>query len=118
MNLQATVISFLCNSLVVRLFFFLNCSKLCSILQAITTSSMKKNEIIFGEIQSQLKNKNMTILVKANSDSNVSIFFSLCFLYFCEFHSSVFLICGIFFMDMCMWGFQIVCYYFIDLHAT
>ena len=74
MNLQATVISFLCNSLVVRLFFFLNCSKLCSILQAITTSSTKKNEIIFGEIQSQLKNKNMTILVKANSDSNVSIF--------------------------------------------
>ncbi|XP_008786741.1 mitochondrial outer membrane protein porin 1-like [Phoenix dactylifera] len=39
---------------------------------AITASGTKKNELIFGEIQSQLKNKNITVDVKANSDSNLS----------------------------------------------
>lgn len=59
----------------VCLFFFLQLlSNLCFILQAITASSTKKNDLIFGEIQSQLKNKNVTVDVKANSDSNVSIF--------------------------------------------
>ncbi|XP_073006780.1 mitochondrial outer membrane protein porin 1-like [Typha latifolia] len=38
---------------------------------AITASGTKKNEVIFGEIQSQLKNKNITVDVKANSDSNL-----------------------------------------------
>ncbi|XP_020242614.1 mitochondrial outer membrane protein porin 1-like [Asparagus officinalis] len=38
---------------------------------AITASSTKKNDIIFGEIQSQLKNKNITVDVKANSESNL-----------------------------------------------
>ncbi|XP_010932447.1 mitochondrial outer membrane protein porin 1 [Elaeis guineensis] len=38
---------------------------------AITASGTKKNEFIFGEIQSQLKNKNITVDVKANSDSNL-----------------------------------------------
>ena len=38
---------------------------------AITASSTKKNDLIFGEIQSQLKNKNITVDVKANSDSNL-----------------------------------------------
>ncbi|EHA8587924.1 Mitochondrial outer membrane protein porin 1 [Cocos nucifera] len=41
-------------------------------LQAITASGTKKNELILGEIQSQLKNKNITVDVKANSDSNLS----------------------------------------------
>ncbi|ONK76605.1 uncharacterized protein A4U43_C03F30040 [Asparagus officinalis] len=40
---------------------------------AITASSTRKNEMIFGEIQSQLKNKNVTVDVKANSDSNVEL---------------------------------------------
>ncbi|KAL5201796.1 hypothetical protein ABZP36_036150 [Zizania latifolia] len=38
---------------------------------AITATSTKKADLIFGEIQSQIKNKNITIDVKANSDSNV-----------------------------------------------
>lgn len=47
-------------------------------MQAVTASSTKKADLIFGEIQSQIKNKNMTIDVKANSDSNVN-FSSLLF---------------------------------------
>ncbi|XP_042422178.1 mitochondrial outer membrane protein porin 1-like [Zingiber officinale] len=39
---------------------------------AITASGTKKNDLIFGEIQSQLKNKNVTFDVKAKSDSNVT----------------------------------------------
>ncbi|KAL6599305.1 hypothetical protein ACP70R_045799 [Stipagrostis hirtigluma subsp. patula] len=38
---------------------------------AITATSTKKADLIFGEIQSQIKNKNVTVDVKANSDSNV-----------------------------------------------
>ncbi|EAZ44453.1 hypothetical protein OsJ_29066 [Oryza sativa Japonica Group] len=38
---------------------------------AITATSTKKADLIFGEIQSQIKNKNITVDVKANSDSNV-----------------------------------------------
>lgn len=38
---------------------------------AITTSGTKKNDLLFGEIQSQIKNKNVTVDVKANSSSNV-----------------------------------------------
>ncbi|KAG8049609.1 hypothetical protein GUJ93_ZPchr0009g2451 [Zizania palustris] len=38
---------------------------------AITATSTKKADLIFGEIQSQIKNKNITIDVKANSDSNI-----------------------------------------------
>ncbi|OAY65386.1 mitochondrial outer membrane protein porin 1-like [Ananas comosus] len=38
---------------------------------AITASGTKKNDFIFGEIQSQLKNKNITVDVKANSDSSL-----------------------------------------------
>ncbi|XP_072966365.1 mitochondrial outer membrane protein porin 1 [Typha angustifolia] len=38
---------------------------------AVTASGTKKNDLIFGEIQSQLKNKNITVDVKANSDSNL-----------------------------------------------
>ncbi|XP_008808420.2 mitochondrial outer membrane protein porin 1-like [Phoenix dactylifera] len=38
---------------------------------AITASGTKKNEFIFGEIQSQLKKKNITVDVKANSESNL-----------------------------------------------
>jgi voltage-dependent anion channel protein 2 len=40
-------------------------------MQAITATSTKKADLIFGEIQSQIKNKNITVDVKANSDSNV-----------------------------------------------
>ncbi|KAL5206210.1 hypothetical protein ABZP36_034419 [Zizania latifolia] len=38
---------------------------------AITATSTKKADLIFGEIQSQIKNKNITIDVKANSNSNI-----------------------------------------------
>ncbi|KAJ0971302.1 hypothetical protein J5N97_019261 [Dioscorea zingiberensis] len=38
---------------------------------AITASGTKKSDLIFGEIQSQLKNKNVTVDVKANSDSSL-----------------------------------------------
>ncbi|XP_010925058.1 mitochondrial outer membrane protein porin 1 isoform X2 [Elaeis guineensis] len=38
---------------------------------AITASGTKKTEFIFGEIQSQLKKKNITVDVKANSESNL-----------------------------------------------
>lgn len=63
-------------------------------LQAITASGTKKNELIFGEIQSQLKNKNITVDVKANSDSNVSCLRSesiilLCYVYFYILQSSL-----------------------------
>ncbi|KAJ8477248.1 hypothetical protein OPV22_020975 [Ensete ventricosum] len=36
---------------------------------SITTSGTKKNELIFGELQSQLKNNNISVDVKATSDS-------------------------------------------------
>uniref|UniRef100_A0A453KP06 Mitochondrial outer membrane protein porin 1 n=1 Tax=Aegilops tauschii subsp. strangulata TaxID=200361 RepID=A0A453KP06_AEGTS len=38
---------------------------------AITATSTKKADLILGEIQSQIKNKNITVDVKANSASNV-----------------------------------------------
>ncbi|KAM0895723.1 hypothetical protein ACQ4PT_023658 [Festuca glaucescens] len=38
---------------------------------AITASSTKKGDLILGEIQSQIKNKGITVDVKANSASNV-----------------------------------------------
>ncbi|TVU09294.1 hypothetical protein EJB05_42757 [Eragrostis curvula] len=38
---------------------------------AITATSTKKADLIIGEIQSQIKNKNITVDVKANSSSNV-----------------------------------------------
>ncbi|WOL00334.1 mitochondrial outer membrane protein porin 1-like [Canna indica] len=39
---------------------------------AVTASGTRKNDIVFGEIQSQIKNKNITFDVKTNSDSNVT----------------------------------------------
>ncbi|CAL9194276.1 unnamed protein product [Musa hybrid cultivar] len=39
---------------------------------AITASGTRKNDIIFGELQSQIKNNNITFDVKTNSDSNVT----------------------------------------------
>lgn len=41
-------------------------------LQAITAAGTRKNESIFGELQTQLKNKNLTVDIKANSESDVS----------------------------------------------
>ncbi|XP_039118570.1 mitochondrial outer membrane porin-like [Dioscorea cayenensis subsp. rotundata] len=38
---------------------------------AITASGTKKSDLIFGEIQTQLKNKYVTVDVKANSDSSL-----------------------------------------------
>ncbi|KAK8958506.1 Mitochondrial outer membrane porin [Platanthera guangdongensis] len=38
---------------------------------AITATGTKKNDFILGEVQSQLKNKNVTVDVKVNSESNV-----------------------------------------------
>ncbi|PKA46816.1 Mitochondrial outer membrane protein porin 1 [Apostasia shenzhenica] len=38
---------------------------------AITATATRRNELIFAEIQSQLRNKNLTVDVKANSDSSV-----------------------------------------------
>jgi hypothetical protein len=40
-------------------------------MQAITASSTKKADLILGEIQTQIKNKGITVDVKANSASNV-----------------------------------------------
>jgi len=45
------------------------------LLQAIIASGTKKNNFLSGEIQSQLKNKNVTVDVIANSESNVRKFF-------------------------------------------
>jgi hypothetical protein len=42
-------------------------------MQAVTATSTKKADLIIGEIQSQIKNKNITVDVKANSDSNVNL---------------------------------------------
>ncbi|XP_042401812.1 mitochondrial outer membrane protein porin 1-like isoform X2 [Zingiber officinale] len=40
-------------------------------IQAITASGTRKNELIIGELQSQIKNKNVTFDVKATSDSTL-----------------------------------------------
>lgn len=44
---------------------------------AITATGTKKNELILGEIQSQLKNKNVIVDVKANSDSTLLTTFTV-----------------------------------------
>ncbi|KAG8086203.1 hypothetical protein GUJ93_ZPchr0010g8915 [Zizania palustris] len=44
---------------------------------AITLASTKKNDAIFSEIQSQLKKKNVTVDVKATSDSNLITTFTI-----------------------------------------
>lgn len=44
---------------------------------AITATGTKKNELILGEIQSQLKNKNVTVDVKAISDSTLLTTFTV-----------------------------------------
>ncbi|CAL9102929.1 unnamed protein product, partial [Musa textilis] len=41
-----------------------------NIKQQFTASGTRKNDLIFGEIQSQIKNNNITFDVKTNSDSN------------------------------------------------
>lgn len=46
-------------------------------LQAITASGTKQNDLILGEIHSQLRNKNIAVDIKANSDANVSYTFDL-----------------------------------------
>ncbi|PKA50954.1 Mitochondrial outer membrane porin [Apostasia shenzhenica] len=43
----------------------------------ITATGTKKNDFILGEIQSQLKNKNVTVDLKANSESNVLATFTI-----------------------------------------
>ena len=50
-------------------------------MQAVTASSTKKADLIFGEIQSQIKNKNITVDVKANSESNVHLSFLSVYVY-------------------------------------
>lgn len=50
----------------------LSCSWYYLLLQAITASGTRKNELIISELQSQIKNKNVTFDVKATSDSTVS----------------------------------------------
>jgi hypothetical protein len=40
-------------------------------MQAITATSTKKGDLILGEIQSEIKNKGITVDVKGNSASNV-----------------------------------------------
>jgi hypothetical protein len=47
-------------------------------MQAITASSTKKADLILGEIQTQIKNKGITVDVKANSASNVCPSPALC----------------------------------------
>jgi hypothetical protein len=59
-------------------------------MQAITTSSTNKGEILVGDINTQLKHKNVTTDIKVDTDSNVSsvflylgFLFLLFFLIFC-----------------------------------
>jgi hypothetical protein len=47
-------------------------------VQAITVAGTKKNEVVFSEIQSQLKGKKYTVDVKATSDSKVVPLFFPC----------------------------------------
>jgi hypothetical protein len=47
--------------------------------QAITATGTKKNDFILGEIHSQIKNKNVTLDIKTNSNSSVSLFSTLSF---------------------------------------
>ncbi|URE38970.1 membrane protein porin [Musa troglodytarum] len=42
------------------------------LVKQFTASGTRKNDLIFGEIQSQIKNNNITFDVKTNSDSNVT----------------------------------------------
>lgn len=42
-----------------------------SVLQAVVFCGTKKNELVFGEILSQIKNKSSTVDIRVNSDSNV-----------------------------------------------
>jgi hypothetical protein len=48
-------------------------------LQAITAAGTRLNESIFGELQTQLKTKNLTVDIKTNSESDVS---RLCYTFF------------------------------------
>jgi voltage-dependent anion channel protein 2 len=41
------------------------------VLQTITAAGTRKNESVFGELQTQLKNKKLTVDVKANSESDL-----------------------------------------------
>jgi voltage-dependent anion channel protein 2 len=41
-------------------------------LQAITAAGTRLNESIFGELQTQLKNKNLTVDIRTNTESDVS----------------------------------------------
>jgi myosin-crossreactive antigen len=51
-------------------------------MQAITTSSTNKGEILVGDINTQLKHKNVTTDIKVDTDSNVSsVFLYLGFLF-------------------------------------
>lgn len=42
------------------------------LLQAITSSGIKKGDLLLGDISTQLKNKNITTDVKVDTNSNVS----------------------------------------------
>jgi hypothetical protein len=43
-------------------------------IQAITAAGTRKNESTFGDLHTQIKNNKLTVDVKANSESDVSMF--------------------------------------------
>lgn len=47
------------------------------IVQAISSTGIKKGEAFLADINTQLKNKNLTTDVKVDTNSNVSIYFTL-----------------------------------------
>lgn len=50
------------------------------IIQAITSTGIKKGDAFLADVNSQLKNKNLTTDVKVDTNSNVSIYFSFAIL--------------------------------------
>ena len=53
------------------------------LLQAITSSGIKKGEVFVADVNTQLKNKNITTDIKVDTDSNVSSPFSCLDVLFC-----------------------------------
>ena len=44
------------------------------LLQAITASGTRKSELFLADVNTQLKNKNITTDIKVDTDSNVSLY--------------------------------------------
>jgi len=61
------------------------------LLQAITASGTRKSELFVADVNTQLKNKNITTDIKVDTDSNVSLFEHL--LVICSFQLRSVLLC-------------------------